>query len=227
MTQAPPGASRTITPTPAAADVLALLETRSQQERPELDRLNDLGAAATRAAASGLMLDVGPEVGRLLNALVRIIGAKQILEIGGSVGYSTIWLADAAAATGGRVLSVEPDPGKAAELRRNVAAAGLAGYVDVRQDDIADVIPQLSGPLDLVLIDHWKDLYVREFDAVWPLVRLGGAVVADNILLPEATRPRMQAYQDHVRAAAGGYSLTVQLGDGVELTWRTESEAGS
>jgi len=226
VTQAPPGANGTITPTSAAAGVLAMLESRSRQERPELDRLNNLGAAATRAAAPGLMLDVGPEVGRLLNALVRIIGAKQILEIGGSVGYSTIWLADAAAAIGGRVLSVEPDPGKAAELRSNIAAAGLDDYVEVLQEDAADVIPRLSGPLDLVLIDHWKDLYVREFDAVWPRVRPGGAVVADNILLPEATRPRMQAYQEHVRAAAGAYSLTVQLGDGVELTWRTEAEAG-
>jgi predicted O-methyltransferase YrrM len=212
--------------TSTAASVLATLEERSRREQAELDRLNQIGAAATRAAAPGLMLDVGPDVGRLLNALVRIVGAKQVLEIGGSVGYSTIWLADAAAAVGGRVVSVEPDPGKAEQLRYNITAAGLADHVEVMQEDVADVIPRLSGELDLVLIDHWKDLYVREFDAVWPRIRTGGVVVADNVLLPEATRPRMQAYQEHVRAAPGAYSLTLPLGDGVELTWRTGFEGG-
>lgn len=212
-------------PTSTAAGVLATLEERSRREQAELDRLNSIGAGATRAAAPGLMLDVGPDVGRLLNALVRIVGAKQVLEIGGSVGYSTIWLADAAAAVGGRVVSVEPDPGKAAQLRDNVAAAGFADQVEVLQEDIADVLPRLSGPLDLVLIDHWKDLYVREFDAVWPLVRTGGVVIADNVLLPEATRPQMRDYQEHVQAAVGAYSLTLPLGDGVELTWQTGSGA--
>lgn len=214
-------------PTTTAAGVLATLEERSRREQAELDRLNSIGAGATRAAAPGLMLDVGPDVGRLLNALVRIVGAKQVLEIGGSVGYSTIWLADAAAAVGGRVVSVEPDAGKAAQLRDNVAAAGFADQVEVLQEDIADVLPRLPGPLDLVLIDHWKDLYVREFDAVWPLVRTGGVVIADNVLLPEATRPQMREYQEHVQAAVGAYSLTLPLGDGVELTWQTGSGASS
>ncbi|MEO6503183.1 MAG: class I SAM-dependent methyltransferase [Jatrophihabitantaceae bacterium] len=224
MSPAPPMGVLTV-PTSTAAGVLATLEERSRREQAELDRLNSIGAGATRAAAPGLMLDVGPDVGRLLNALVRIVGAKQVLEIGGSVGYSTIWLADAAAAVGGRVVSVEPDPGKAAQLRDNVAAAGFADQVEVLQEDIADVLPRLSGPLDLVLIDHWKDLYVREFDAVWPLVRTGGVVIADNVLLPEATRPQMRDYQEHVQAAVGAYSLTLPLGDGVELTWQTGSGA--
>jgi predicted O-methyltransferase YrrM len=163
----------------------------------------------------------------LLNALVRIIGAKQVLEIGGSVGYSTIWLADAAAALGGRVISTETDPDKAEQLRHNVRAAGLADHVEVFQEDAATVIPRLSGEFDLVLIDHWKDLYVREFDAVWSRVRTGGVVVADNVLLPEVTRPQMQAYQDHVRAAEAAYSFTLPLGAGVELTWRTGPGGGA
>lgn len=213
--------------TATAADVLVTLEDRSRNERAELDRLNSIGAAATRAAAPQLMLDVGPDVGRLLNALVRIIGAKQVLEIGGSVGYSTIWLADAAAALGGHVISTETDPGKAEQLRNNVKAAGLADHVEVLQEDAATVIPRLSGEFDLVLIDHWKDLYIREFDAVWSRVRTGGVVVADNVLLPEATRPQMQAYQDHVRAAEAAYSFTLPLGAGVELTWRTGPGGGT
>lgn len=212
--------------TASAADVLASLEDRSRTERAELERLNNIGAAATRVAAPQLMLDVGPDVGRLLNALVRITGAKQVLEIGGSVGYSTIWLADALASTGGRVISTEIDPGKVEQLRDNVRAAGLADRVEVLQEDASSVIPRLTGMFDIVLIDHWKDLYVREFDAVWPRVRSGGVVVADNVLLPEVTRPQMRAYQDHVRAAESAYSFTLPLGDGVELTWRTGPAGG-
>jgi predicted O-methyltransferase YrrM len=206
---------------PSAAEVLAALEDRSRRERAELDKLNTISATATREAAPQLMLDVGPDVGRLLNALVRITSAQQVLEIGGSVGYSTIWIADALAATGGHVITTEIDPGKAQQIRDNVRAAGLADYVEVVEGDASTLIPRLSGTLDLVLIDHWKDLYVREFDAIWPMVRPGGVVVADNVLLPEVTRPQMEAYQEHVRSVEAAYSFTLSLGDGVELTWRT------
>jgi len=106
--------------TAAAARVLARLEERSTRERPELDALNASGAGSTRAAAPRLMLDVGPDVGRFLNLLIRRTPEPRVVEIGGSVGYSTIWLADAAAATGGEVISIENDDGKVEELRRNV-----------------------------------------------------------------------------------------------------------
>jgi len=88
------------------------------------------------------------------------------------------------------------------------------------------VVRELPGPFDIVLIDHWKDLYIREFDLVWPKVRPGGAVVADNILVPAATADRMRAYVEHVRNVPGACSLTLPLGDGVEVTTRTFAEGG-
>lgn len=207
----------------AVLEVLARLEQRSNSERPELERLNSIGAKATRAAAAGLMLDVGPEVGRLLNALARIVDARNVLEVGGSIGYSTVWIAEALSCTGGHAVSVEPNQAKADQLRANLVAAGVDKFVDVVVDDAAAVVGHLAEPLDLVLIDHWKDLYVREFDAIWPKLRTGGVIVADNVLRPAATADLMRAYIDHVNAVPGAYSFTLDIGDGVELTWRTRS----
>lgn len=203
-------------------DVLTRLEQRSVSEQPEVNRLNGIGAAATRAAAPGLMLDVGPQVGLLLNLLVRITNAQQVVEIGGSVGYSTIWIAEALSHTGGRVISIEPEPSKADQLSTNLTDAGLADYVEVVVDDARLVLPLLPGPFDMVLIDHWKDIYIRDFDAAWPKLRSGGVIVADNILRPPATAGLMQAYTSHVRAYPETHSFTLDIGDGVELTWRRQ-----
>jgi predicted O-methyltransferase YrrM len=215
-----------VTIAPTVLEVLAGLEERSRRERPELDALNAQGAGATRAAAPRLMLDVGPDVGRLLNLTARLLGARRILEIGGSTGYSTVWLAEAAAATGGLVTSVELDPEKSKEQRRHLEAAGLLDHVELLVGDAHELCADLEPGVDLVLIDHWKDVYVREFDLVWPKVRTGGVVVADNILQPEATIAQMQAYVAHVRAAQGALSYTIDVGDGVEMTLRTEAAGG-
>lgn len=206
---------------PAAAQILARLDERSARERPELDALNARGAPYTRQAAPRLMLDVGSDVGKLLNILARLTQARCVVEIGGSVGYSTIWLAAAAAETGGEVISIEPDQGKVRELRRNLGDAGLLDRVRIIEESAHLAIPRLDGPFDIVLIDHWKDLYIREFDLAWPKVRVGGIVVADNILSPPATTPQARAYIEHVRGMEDARSETLPLGDGVEVTVRT------
>lgn len=207
-------------------EVLDELEERSRRERPELDELNAQGASATRAAAPRLMLDTGPDVGRLLNVMARMLDAQHVVEVGGSAGYSTIWLAEAVAATGGRVTSIELDRGKHDEQRENLRAAGLLDHVELVCDDASAVIPGIEGPVDLVLVDHWKDVYVRDFDLVWPKVRPGGVVVADNILVPEATVELMRAYVAHVQALPDAVSFTVDVGDGVEITYKTVTAGG-
>ena len=208
------------------ASVLGRLDERAHAEAEELDLLNAIGPERVRAAAGRLMLDVGPEVGTLLNVLVRATRARRVVEVGGSVGYSTIWLAEAVGGTGGIVISIEPDEGKLAEQRENLEAAGLADRVQQVAEPAEDVLPGLEGPFDLVLIDHWKALYVDAFDAAWPRVRPGGLVVADNVLRPEATRDEMQRYIAHVRALPDALSVTLDVGDGVELTCRAGPGGG-
>jgi predicted O-methyltransferase YrrM len=208
---------------PAMDRVLARLEERSSREEPELQALNARGAKWTRAAAPHLMLDVGPDVGRFLNILVRTARAQMVVEVGGSVGYSTIWLAAAVADIGGQVVSIETDDGKVEELRKNLAEAGLLEHVRIESESAHLVLPELPGPFDMVLIDHWKDLYIREFDLAWPKLREGGLVVADNILKPAATADQMRSYVAHVRDVPDAHSYTLPLGDGLEVTSKAYS----
>lgn len=202
------------------AAVLGRLEERSKREQQELTELNMKGARFVREAAGSFMLDVGPDVGRLLGCLARSMGARQVVEIGGSVGYSTLWLAEAMHDTGGRVTTFEIDADKVRQMRQNLSEAGLLEYVEILHEDASQRLPFMAGPFDLVLIDHWKDIYVRDFDLVWPKVRKGGLVVADNILAPAATLEQMRAYVAHVQSRPGARSVTLSVGQGIELTQR-------
>jgi predicted O-methyltransferase YrrM len=134
-----------------------------------------------KAADTG-QLAVSEADGRFLRALVTIRGAKSILEIGGASGYSGIWLGLGAQASGGRVVSIEYDPARAAEAAANVEAAGLSGVVRLVQGDAFEVIPTLEGQFDLVFLDAWKPDYKKFFDQVFPRLRLGGVFVAHNVV---------------------------------------------
>jgi len=201
------------------AAVIARLDERSRAENERLEQLRALGGSHLREVARELMLDVGPEVGRLLNMLAITGGAKTIVEVGGSVGYSTLWLAEAASHTRGRVISFETEPGKQAEQRENLVAANLASFVEL-VGDAARGIEKIPGPIDLVLLDHWKELYVREFDALWPKLRKGGLIVADNIHKPVKNAAVIQQYLDHVRAIPDARTSVLAIGSGIALTCR-------
>ena len=201
--------------------VLRALEARSRQEQEELEKLRVEGSSALRDRAADLMLDVGPEVGQFLNLLVRAMGAVTVVEVGGSVGYSTLWLAEALRATGGTLYSIEVDIGKQRQQLANVEAAGLASVVELTTTEAPDLVPDLPVPIDFVLLDHWKELYIRDFDACWPALRRGGVVAADNIVLPVKNAAVIARYLEHVTGQADTRTLTLPLGDGVEVTTKT------
>jgi predicted O-methyltransferase YrrM len=165
-----------------------------------------------------LLLPVGPATAAFLNTLVKEAGAKSVLEIGSSYGYSTVWLAEAARATGGKVVSLELHARKVEYAQARLEKAGLAQFVEFRVGDALESLEALTGPFEVVLLDLWKNLYVQCFDLVYPKLARGGVIVADNMLFPEIARPDAQVYRAHVRSAPELTSVLLPIGSGIEVS---------
>jgi predicted O-methyltransferase YrrM len=164
------------------------------------------------------LISIGPDTGTLLNHLIKATRKQRILELGTSYGHSTVFLAEAARASGGRVISLDVNADKQGYARGQLAAAGLESFVEFRTGDAREIIATLPGPLDFVLIDLWKELYIACFDLVYPKLSDGALLAADNLLYPELTRDDMLAYQRHVRSHRGIESILLPVGSGIELS---------
>jgi catechol O-methyltransferase len=129
------------------------------------------------------LMSVGPDKGPLMAELIDPLPADaRILELGAYCGYSAILIAQRLGPQG-RLVSVEKDPVAAEVARANVAHAGLTDRVEVIEGASTEVIPSLTGPFDLVFLDHWKDLYAVDLQRIEAcgLLREGSTVVADNV----------------------------------------------
>ena len=145
-----------------------------------------LEATLKASDAAGLpAINVAPNQGKFLNLLARIMGARNILEVGTLGGYSTIWLARALPA-GGRLITLEYDPKHARVAQENIARAGLADVVDVRLGKAIDTLPKLAQaglpPFDLVFIDADKPSNPDYFAWALKLARIGSVIIVDNVV---------------------------------------------
>jgi caffeoyl-CoA O-methyltransferase len=127
-------------------------------------------------------LAVSEEDGRFLRVMVASNRAKRALEIGGASGYSAIWIGMGLRETGGRLVTIEYDAGRAKELAENVRRAGLSDIVQVVSGDAFQQIPKLTGTFDFVFLDAWKKDYKRFFDLVYPRLDKGGLFLAHNVV---------------------------------------------
>jgi predicted O-methyltransferase YrrM len=130
-------------------------------------------------------LNVSREDGRLLRVLTEAIGAKQVVELGTSTGYSGIWIALALRATGGRLTTFEIDPNRAAVARENFRRARLDDLVTIVLGDAHVEVRKVTQTLDLVFIDADKEGYLDYLQKLEPRLRPGGLVVADNMRVPQ------------------------------------------
>ncbi len=162
------------------------------------------------------LLAVGPETGRLINILAKSFKAPNILEIGTSYGYSGIWLAEAARASGGRLTTMELQDYKSAHAREMATKAGLAEHVTFKVGDAVRMIREMPSGIDFVLLDLWKDLYVPCLDAFYPKLNRGAIIVADNILYPGGEE--VKRYARAVRAKPGMASVLLPVGSGIEIS---------
>ncbi len=186
--------------------VLAVLARLEEEDRAE----REAGLPPERRSRQ-----VAPATGRFLFALAASQAGVEVLEIGGSRGYSSIWLAAGARVLGGRVVSLEQDAERAAAWRANVADAGLEEWADLVEGDAHETLRGIEDVFDVVFLDAEKDDYEMLFALVRPLLEPGGLVVADNVLSHAET---LAPYSAARQADPALSSVTVPLDRGLELT---------
>jgi predicted O-methyltransferase YrrM len=183
--------------------VLARLEAEDAKEREE-------GVARQLRARQ-----VARTTGQFLFSLVAPQVDCEVLEIGGSRGYSSIWLGAGVRHFGGRVLSLEADPAKVEAWRGNVADAGLEETVELIDGDAFETLPQIQDVFDVVFIDAEKEDYERLFQLARDKVEPGGLFVADNVL---SHADPLAEYSKARQADPTLESVTVPLDRGLELS---------
>jgi len=187
------------------------------QVRRVLARLEDEDAAERAAdlPAAERSRAVEPTTGRFLFSLVAPQTDCEVLELGGSRGYSTIWLAAGVRYLGGRVLSLEHDPRKIEAWRQNIADAGLEEWTELVEGDAKELLPTIEDVFDVVFLDAEKGDYEELFGLARPKLEPGALVVADNVLSHQAT---LGAYSEARQSDPSILSVTVPLDRGLELS---------
>lgn len=184
-------------------DVLARLEREDARER-------ERGLPPEQRSRA-----VAKTTGRFLFSLVAPQTACEVLELGGSRGYSSIWLGAGVRYLGGRVVSVERNPDAARRWRENVAEAGLEDWVELIEGDVFGVLADLQDVFDVIFLDAEKGDYERLFGLARERLEPGGLVVADNVLSHQET---LGAYSQARQSDLSLVSTTVPLDRGLELS---------
>jgi len=179
------------------------------------------GASAREQADAyeEMYIPVSPEGGRLLYTLIRASRPSTVVEFGTSFGISTIHLAAAVRDNGaGRVVSTELNAAKVARARANIVEADLADQVTILEGDALATLAGLTTPVEFVLLDGWKKLYLPVLRLLEPRLRPGALVVADDTLSMAA---QMADYLAYVRNPGRGYlSIAFPESDGLEISCR-------
>jgi predicted O-methyltransferase YrrM len=177
------------------------------------------GAREKADAYEDVYIPVSPEGGRLLYALIRASRPSTVVEFGASFGISTIHLAAAVQDNGaGRVISTELSANKVTQARANLAEADLSDQVTILEGDARQTLADLDGPVEFVLLDGWKDLYLPVLRLLEPRLTPGALILADDSVSQSADMPD---YLSHVRNPNNGYlSVTFPESDGLEITCR-------
>lgn len=212
---------------PAVVDVLDRLravarENDERAKRRVKAREAELGTniyGQERADLYGeASLAITTEVGELIYVLALNQGGRRIVEFGASLGFSTIFLAAAIRDGGaGSLITTEFQANKAERARQNLIDAGLEDVVELRVGDALQSLRDLPGPIDMLFLDGWNDLYMPLLELLEPQLSRGSLVVADM----STDDPNLLLYQEYVRDPRNGYiSVDIPLDAGVEVSLR-------
>ncbi len=185
-----------------------------------LDELHRYGTAHDAGLADRLqrLRNVEPDTARVLSVLVQAVGARRLLELGTSNGYSTLWLADAVRSVGGRLVTVDVDAARSALAAQNLDRVDLRELVDLRVEDAAMTLRDTpDGAFDLIFLDAERSAYADYWPDLVRALRPGGLLAVDNVLSHAAQVAHFRAL---VRADARVSEAVVPTGAGLLLVVR-------
>jgi predicted O-methyltransferase YrrM len=188
-----------------------------------------------------LMLAITEDTGKFLNILLTSMNANNVLEIGTSAGYSTLWFALALVQNNTsksqpvkkNIVTIDNDPLKVKRAKKNFIDAEVLEMITIIEGDAKDILAQLLNDLnanlngrhtlfDFIFFDADKDNLTKYFDLSLPLLKKGGIIVTDNILFPEEYRLTMSNFVEYVGSNESVLSVTVPIGNGEEITVKTK-----
>ncbi|WP_406288643.1 O-methyltransferase [Embleya sp. NBC_00896] len=215
---------------PAVAGVIDKLFATEEAQNEELEeRVSELAGAQLTfdhdlcEALTDVLLAVDRNVGRFLYTLVRSHKAVNVVEFGTSFGVSALHLAAGLRDNGGgRLVTAEIQQNKAEAARNHLDAAGLGDLVDIRVGDALETLRDVDGPIDLVLLDGWPNVYLPVLKLLEPHLRPGAVVLADDLPQGGPVPPEpLREFYAYVRDPRNGYAtVALTLGDGVEYCVR-------
>ncbi|GFN39901.1 MAG: O-methyltransferase family 3, partial [Marine Group I thaumarchaeote] len=185
------------------------------KERSELEKSEKI-----QVSHDERMLAISNETGEFFNILLKAIKAKKILEIGMSVGFSTLWFADAILSNNGKIITIEENRNKIAMAKKNFEEAGVSAQIEIQEGNALQILHKLATSesdqqeFDFVFLDADKENNIEYFDLVLPLVRIGGIIATDNILYPEKFRPEMKKFTEYIKSKPNVQTITLDLGNG-------------
>jgi caffeoyl-CoA O-methyltransferase len=180
----------------------------------------------TYASMTSPDMQVGRIEGSFLKMLVRLTGARRVLEIGMFTGYSALMMAEGLP-DDGHLITCDIDPKAEAIASRYFAQSPHGRKIEIRIGPAIETIKSLTGPLDMVFIDADKSNYSNYYEACLPLLRQGGLIVADNVLWsgrvlnPQDEDSRaIVAFDERVQADPRVENVCLTMRDGIMLAWK-------
>jgi predicted O-methyltransferase YrrM len=173
---------------------------------------------ARQTEHSKKMLNLEPDTARLVHILARSSGAKRILEIGTSNGYSTIWLASVVGENGGRVTTIDVSADKQSRARENLQRAGLLDFVELLLGKAGTIVKELAGPFDVVFIDADRTGAAENLKALMPKLAPSVLLLADNV---HSHPEEIAGYLAAVKKLEEFEHVVVPIGKGLSVAYRS------
>ena len=166
------------------------------------------------------MLAITQDTGEFFNIILKAINAKNILEVGLSTGYSTLWFCDAVKNNSGRITTIEKNQNKILRAKKNFQDASVDNIIDIKHGIALDILKEIettNQQFDFIFLDADKENTMQYFEMALRMTRVGGIIAIDNMTYPEKYRIEMNRISQKIKETPNVQSSTVKIGNGEEI----------